>query len=103
MSRDDDGCRGNSSLGVRGEWPGAVALDGEGKVEQERLGEVSAHDLQADRQAVEEAGRHRDRRVAVQVGGEGETPVVARAGIDSTEYRCERTVRLECDVGVRGG
>ena len=62
----------------RDQGPGTVAFDDEGQLEQQLLGVVAPDDLEPDREAVELAGRDRDRRVAVEVGGEGELAVVAR-------------------------
>ncbi len=49
------------------ERPRLVALDVEGDVEQELLGEVASDHLQADREAVDQAGGYGDARVPVQV------------------------------------
>ena len=54
-------------------------------------------------QPVERARRNRDRRVAVEVGGERQPAVVLCAGLDAAERRWQRAVGIERDVGVRRG
>ena len=49
------------------------------------------------------AGGDRDRRVAVQVGGERQPAVVAGAGLDRRRTPRQRAVGVERDVGVAGG
>ena len=56
---------------------------------------MAADDLETDREPVEEAGGHRDRRIAVQVGREREAAVVARSGLDAPEHRWQGTVGVE--------
>ncbi len=57
-------------------------------------------DLHPHRQPVDDADRHRDRRAAVDVGGERERPVVAHAHLDAAERRRQRPLGGERDVGI---
>src|SRR3974390_2370240 len=69
--------------------PRPLPLQGEGEVEEQRVGVVAAGDLEAYGQAVDETGRDGDRRVAGDVGRDGERAVVLRPNREVSNPRAE--------------
>ena len=94
---------GNSARGRRRhEGPRAFPLDDPGEVEQQGIVVVAADDLHADREAAHRPGRDRDGRVAHDVGGDRERPVVLGADGPVADPGVERDLGREGRVRVRG-
>jgi hypothetical protein len=72
-------------------------------IKEQLLGEMSRHNLQADRKTVDESSRDRNCGVAMQVGGESQSTVVACSGTNPTKRRWKRTFGVKCNIWVGRG